>query len=175
MDTTDVDSNADREQERLTSHLFNQSGEPVAGPSGSAVRVPGPSNMSIWPPAVLFDAVYAGAVVHHFGFGLAVILEKWGDVFYPVGPTKAAHADDKRRRDQEQRYERRGRRRGRHDGINPFDVVMMYRFQAMEPEKVRAYLRGCEEMAAASERKRLEEKVDSWRESLAPPTASDAD
>jgi hypothetical protein len=175
MVTTDVDSNADRAQERLTSHLFDQSlgFERVAGPSGSAVRVP--TDTSIWPPAVLFDAVYAGAVVHHFGFGLAVILEKWGDVFYPVGPTKAAHADDKRRRDQEQRYKRHNRRRSRHNAIDPHDVVMMYRFQAMEPEKVRAYLKGCEEMAAASERKGLEEKVGSWRESLAPPTASDAD
>jgi hypothetical protein len=36
--------------------------------------------MSIWPPAVLFDAVYASAVLHRFGFGVMGILEKWGDV-----------------------------------------------------------------------------------------------
>jgi hypothetical protein len=94
MDTTDVDANADRAQERFTSHIFNQSSEPLAGPSGSAVRVL--SDMSIWPPAGLFDAVYASAVVHHFGVAVADILEKWGDVFYPGGPTKAAHADYKR-------------------------------------------------------------------------------
>jgi hypothetical protein len=66
-------------------------------------------------------------------------------------------------------------RRGIHDAINPHDVVMMYRFQAMEPEEVRAYLEGCQEMAAAGERKELEEKADSWRESLAPSTAIDTD
>jgi len=52
-------------------------------------------------------------------------------------------------------------------------MVMMYRFLAMEPENVRAYLNGCEEMAAAGERKAVEEKVSSWRESLAPGTAVD--
>ncbi len=68
-----------------------------------------------------------------------------------------------------QRYERPNRRRN----IHPHDVVMMYRFQAMEPEKVRAYLEGCEEMAAARELKGLEENVNSWRVSLVPLTAND--
>ncbi len=100
MDTSDIDSHADRLQERFTSHLLDQRLERVAGPSGSVVRVP--SDMDIWPPAALFDAVYASAVVHHFGFALMIILEKWGDVFCPGELTKAAH-NDKRRRDQEQR------------------------------------------------------------------------
>ena len=93
-------------------------------------------------------------------------MEMWGDVFYPGELMKAAR---------QQRYdsERRDRRRSRHNAIDPYDVVMMYRFQAMEPEKVRAYLEGCEEMAAARERKGLQEKVNSWRESLAPLTAND--
>jgi hypothetical protein len=53
---------------------------------------------------------------------------------------------------------------------------MMYRFQAMEPEKVRDYLKGCEEAAAAArEHKGLEEKVNPWRESLAPLTDIDTD
>jgi hypothetical protein len=41
----------------------------------------------------------------------------------------------------------------------------------MELESGRAYLKGCEEMAAAEERKVLEEKVDLWRQSLAPLAA----
>jgi hypothetical protein len=35
---------------------------------------------------------------------------------------------------------------------------MMYRYKAMEPEKVRAYLKACAEVAAARESKGLEEK-----------------
>jgi hypothetical protein len=52
---------------------------------------------------------------------------------------------------------------------------MIYQFQAMESETVRAYLKGYEEMTAAGERKGLEEKVNSWRESLAPRTTIDTD
>jgi hypothetical protein len=191
MDTTDVDSNAGRTQERLTTHLFTEPEEMLPGlsslavciPFSSAVRVP--SDTSNWPPTVLFDAVYAGAVVEHFGVKVPDFLKKWGTVFYPGGPTKAAHADDKHRRDQadadkekhsqleegrQRRWEARDRRRGTHDAIDPLDVAMMYRFKAMEPEKLRAYLKGCEEVAAARERKGLEEKVNSWRETLVPLT-----
>ena len=50
--------------------------------------------MSAWPLATLFDAVYASTVTYHFG----VAMDE--DVFHPDGPTKAAHADDKCRRDQ---------------------------------------------------------------------------
>jgi len=175
MDTTDVDSNADRAQERYTSHLFDQSFKRVAGPSGSAIRIP--SDMSSWPPAVLFDGVYASAVLHHFGFAPRHISEKWENMFYPGVPTKAAHTDDKCRCDQADAGEensnrqkvaqqrRHGRRRA-HDAIDPHDMVMMHRFSAMEPEKVRAYLEGCEEIAVAGMRKGLEERVNSWRESV---------
>jgi|SRR5712671_433107 len=179
MDTTDIDSNAVRAQERFTSHVFDRSLERQAGPCGSAVRVP--SDMSTWPTPALFDAVYASAVVRHFGFASTVILKKWEDIFYPGGPTKAVHVGDKQRHDQadadnenssktaqQKCYDRRntGRRRGIHGAIDPYDVVMMYRFHAMEPDRVRSYLQGCEEMVAARERKGLEERVNSWRESL---------
>jgi len=145
----------------LQATSFDQSVERQAGPSGLAVRVP--SDVSIWPPAALFGAVYASAVVRHFGVGLTVILEKWGDVFH-------SRADEKRRRGQAdinkenseatrlQRFGRRDGGRGRHDLFTPHDVAMMYLFHAMEPEVVMAYLRGCEEMAAARERKGLKRR-----------------
>ena len=92
---------------------------------------------------------------------------------------KAVRVDNKHRRDQadadkenssktaqQKCYDRCDRRCGRHGAIDPYDVVMMCRFQAMEPDKVRSYLQGCEEMVAARERKGLEEKINSWRESL---------
>jgi len=66
-------------------------------------------------------------------------------------------------------------RRDTYDAINPLDVAMMYRFKAMGPEKARAYLKRCEEVAAARERKGLEEKVNSWRESLTSLTNIDPD
>jgi hypothetical protein len=174
MDTTDVVPNADPAQETFTNHIFDRSLEGVAGRSGSALRVP--SDMSTWPPPALFDAVYASAVVRHFGIAMKDVSKRWEGVF---GPMEAAHTNDKRRRDHADadkddtpRKRRCGRRGGR-DTIHPHDIVMMYRFLAMEPENVRAYLDGCEEMATAAERKVVEEKVNSWRESLAPGTAVD--
>jgi len=179
MDTTDVVPNADPAQETFTHHVFNRSleGTARAGCSGSALRVP--SDMSTWPPPALFDAVYASAVVRHFGIAIEDVLKRWEGVFYPEGTMKAAHTNDERRRDHADaekddnpRQRRHGRCGGR-DTTHPHDIVMMYRFLAMEPENVRAYLNGCEEMAAAGERKAVEEKVSSWRESLAPGTAVD--
>jgi hypothetical protein len=167
-------------QERLTSHFFDR-GFCQACFSGSAVRVP--ADTSIWPPVALFDAVYASAVLRHFGVAMTDILENWRVVFCPDGPMKAAGVDNKRRRDQadadketsnaqkaarQSRYdsERRYGRRGVQSDFDAFDMLMMYRFQAMEPEKVRAHPEGYEEVAAARQRKRLDEKVNPWRESL---------
>jgi len=45
---------------------------------------------------------------------------------------------------------------------------MMHQFKAIESEDIRAYLEGYKEMVAARECKVLEEKVNLWRESLAP-------
>src|SRR6267142_5425279 len=95
MDTTDVDPNADRAQERFTSHVFIQSSEVFPGLSGlssTAVRVP--SDMSIWPPTALFDAVYAGAVVYHFGIKEPDFLKNWEGAFYPGGrPMMSAQSE----------------------------------------------------------------------------------
>jgi hypothetical protein len=189
MDTTDVDSNANGAQERFTTHIFSQSHFRMF--SGSPARIP--SDMSIWPPSVLLDAVYASAVASNFGPGLADVLENWVDVFYPDEPTGATDADDNGGADQvgaaqerpemqrKERHERRNKRQKREkekekrkgkrkerarNAVHPLDLVMMYRFMAMEPENVRAYLRGSEEIAAARERKGLEEKVKSWREGV---------
>jgi hypothetical protein len=163
LDTTDVDSKADSMHERFTTHVFDQSKvSKIVGPSGSAVRTP--SDMSTWPPAVLFDAVYASAVVHHFGVALTDVLKKWGDAEDEISNLQK----ETRRRC----YEKRDGRRGIHhdDALKAdlHDLLIIYRLQAMTPEKVGAYLERCEEMVATAERKRLEDKVNSWRGSLAP-------
>jgi hypothetical protein len=119
------------------------------------------------------EAVYASAVVHHFGFTpVTDIPEKRVDVFYPGGLIQAAHADRKFQHSNGQQvtrqrcYERRHRKRSK-DDVDPYDVLMNYRFKAMGPEQVRTYMNQCEEMVAARERKGLEEKVNLWRASLA--------
>jgi hypothetical protein len=61
MDTTDVDLNADRAQERFTTHIFDQPLEQSFRISGSTVCVP--SDMSTWPSSAFFDAIYGSAVM----------------------------------------------------------------------------------------------------------------
>ncbi len=91
MDTTDIDTNAPPEQRRCTAHLF----EPFPGgivTSGSILQV---SHTRQFSPAMLFDIVYAGAVLHHFGtLKLRDRLNKdWKDIFYPGGVTTARDAE----------------------------------------------------------------------------------
>lgn len=194
MNTADVDEEADGAEVRFTLHHFETEAErgSSTGRPGTALRTP--ADMSTWPPPTLFHAVYAVAVVKAFGAELADIVQNWRNIFYPDGPTEAARAGDKRRRDganadkerpvrqkteRQERHNARTRRQGTHDAIDFFDVVTMYRCSAMEPEDVKAYVEGCEEMAVEPvepvERKGLEEKVSSWRESLGPQTVVGTD
>ena len=99
-------------------------------------------------------------------------------VLYLDEATKAAHVDDKHRRDQtdddkaeynEQKRQRRSERNERRSipgDFDAFDALTMVLFTAMPAEEVRNYLKECREMAAAAERKGLEEKANSWTEGV---------
>ena len=67
------------------------------------------------------------------------------------------------------------KRRGIRGGFDYLDMVTIHHCMAMGPENARAFLEECNEMAAAAERKMVDEKVNSWRESLVPATANDTD
>lgn len=68
MTTTDVDLNARAtDEESFTNHIFDLSIHPVGLP-GQAIHLPAnDAERSKWPPSSLFDAMYASAVIHHFG------------------------------------------------------------------------------------------------------------
>jgi len=175
MHTADVDAQADWDEVRFTMHVFRSEVQTATGLSGQTLRTP--ADMSTWPPNTLFHAVYARAVVKAFGFELEATVENWRNIFYPDGPIEAAHADDhclnqakvdKEKKSAEQKAGRQARidrRDASQDVIDFHDVVMMYRCSAMEPEAVREYVEGCKGMGTV-EHKELEEKVNSWRESL---------
>ena len=184
MHAADVDAGADRREVRFTMHVFKREYQSATGPSGTILRTP--ADMSTWPPNTLFHAVYASAVVKTFGFELEATMQNWRNIFYPDGPIEAAHADDQRlnqaivdkeKKSTKQKAERQAhldRRDAPQDAIDFHDVVMMYRCSAMEPEAVREYVEGCKGMRTV-EHKGLEEKVNSWRESLGPPTVIGTD
>jgi hypothetical protein len=99
MSTTDINPAAPSEEQRYTAHLFSPDvphnlGDPRVS-SGSPLRVPDTTDQ--WPPDILFDIVYAGAILHHFSTrALKDELSKsWKDAFYPGGVTTASQADHK--------------------------------------------------------------------------------
>ena len=99
MKTTDIDLTAQPEDQRFTAHLFSPDKRPGLGGDptlllGSPLQM---SDVSEWPPVTLFNAVYADAVLHHFGTWAPEdeVTETWKDTFYPGGVMTAASADYK--------------------------------------------------------------------------------
>ena len=89
MDTTDIDPTASPTEERCTAQIFWDLPDQLAlGDSrlhsGSPLRL---SHSPDWPPAILFDAVYAGVVLHNFGtqeLNDMMVTKKWKNTFYPI-------------------------------------------------------------------------------------------
>ncbi|SRR5258708_297172 len=94
MKTTDIDPTAQLEDQRFTAHLFSPDKWPGLGgnptlPLGSPLQM---SDTSKWPPAILFNAIYADPVLHHFGTRTLKdeVTETWKDAFYPSGVIAAS-------------------------------------------------------------------------------------
>lgn len=99
MGSDDINIELDTTKTRFQAHLFDAS-YPRLLPAGPVVHVP--NDLADWPPAVLFDAIYASAVVHHFNAFTQGFLDGWETKFYPRGltTTALALADDQRRHGQ---------------------------------------------------------------------------
>lgn len=166
MATDDVVQDAedvvqDAEKKRYTAHVFDSRAlESGGGFSGCAIRVS--KDKSSWPPTVLFDAVYASAVIHHFGELPDDILKTWESIYYPGGIknlTRAQVAEEAAARDEHRR--RRNDGRGTLDG---FDLLRILPYIVAGPEQSMRNMKERQEAAAAREREELEAKVDSWRQ-----------
>jgi hypothetical protein len=99
MNTAAIDPTAPPTERRYTTHLFRLD-RPVflgglgAPPSGSPLTF---SDTPEWPTPILFDAVYAGAILHHFGTQMLKdeVGATWKETFYPHGIMITALADCK--------------------------------------------------------------------------------
>src|SRR5258708_31199314 len=99
MKTTDIDLTAQPEDQRFTAHLFSPDKRPGLGgdptlPLGSPLPM---SAVCEGPPVILFNAVYADAVLHTFGPWApeAQATETWKYTFYPGAATTSPTADSK--------------------------------------------------------------------------------
>lgn len=123
---------------------------PLMVPSGSVVRSP-EDNIN-WPPDVLFDAVYAAAVVRHFGVSMKVAVARWLKMYYPANGSMncrqveeqrrlARSAQIKQRREKEDLDTRAGSEASEsdHGGLDSFDVLRFLPFICMPPEAKREH------------------------------------
>jgi hypothetical protein len=179
MDTSDIDANAGGGEERYTTQLFDPDDSDIPLLNVKIQVPPGTSN---WPPASLFEAVFANAVVRHFhtknnNDEFLEVLKKWDGMFYPAsGFMTTERASGKRRYDHDaeestvykKRKEDRAQRAKKHaqDDWSGDDVFDYLRILAMGPEKTKKYLEECEEIAAAAKYKENEERINAWRGGL---------
>ena len=189
MDTSDIDANADGGEKRYTTQFFDPDNSDI--PLLNA-KIQVPADTSSWPPASLFEAAFANAVVRHFHVEndyqpFLKVLKKWDGMFYPGGSMTTKRAE-KRRHDHdadiaEESPEHKSRKKTETDvlrsvpgtggipddwcgAIDPFDYLRILPYIAMGAEKTKKYLEECEEIAAAAKCKANEDKINAWREGL---------
>ena len=179
MTTSDIDRTAQSDEKRYTAHLFSPNdrygfGDPTLVGSGPRLRVPNTTNE--WPPDILFDIVYAGAVLGHFSTPtLEDELSKgWKDTFYP-GVMSTTQADYKeitderaaaRERKEKQAQERRARHEA-HRGPDVFDMLMIMPYVMVPRDQLEAVYSEARKKAEATEHRRVEEKVNTWAKQVA--------
>ena len=175
MDTTDIDPTAQAGTERCSAHLFSHNPLFLGDPrlqSGTPLRIAD----NEWPPDILFDAVYAKTVMHHFATQkLYDVLEDWKDMFYPGGVKTSAQADldvinaDKTARDEAKRTRalEREERRQRRGAVDISELHMVVPYMLFPPDQVMASFRKAKEKAAAAEQQRVRENVDAWMHQVA--------
>ena len=168
MDTTDLDPSASPAEERCTAQTFELPpdkyalGDPRLQ-SGSPLRL---SHTSDWPPAILFDGVYAGAVLHNFGTKELkdTVTKRWRDTFYPGGiitATDAAHEviigeqTTATTRTPDQAQERQEHDEA-HPGPDVFDMLLTLPYVLVPP----ATLRAAKEKAETAEQRHVRDEVD---------------
>ncbi len=166
MNTTDIDPTAPPAQKQCTAHLFKPAPDGVFT-SGSALQI---SDTHQSPPAILFDAVYAGAVLHHFGTQTLkeVITTIWEDTYSRVMTVVPADSkaitgehDTAVEKTQIQAQEHRALDEA-HGGPDIFDMLMILPYCMVPPDELQAAMREARERAEAAEQKRVQEKVEEW-------------
>ncbi|KAF5371989.1 hypothetical protein D9615_008142 [Tricholomella constricta] len=167
MDTADLDPNAPPEGRRYTTHLFKPDipfflGGRNAPPSGSPIRI---SDTPQWPPAILFDAVYAGAVLQHFGTETLKedVTAAWKETFLSsMTEEEKAIADGRAAAAKMRAYERKAQ-----EGPDNFDILMAMPYISVPRDKLKILIREAKVKAEAEEHERMEEKVNTWMEQIA--------
>jgi hypothetical protein len=166
MDTTDIDPIAPPQEERCTAHTFRLHPDPsILGDSTLHSGTPlSMSHTPDWPPATLFDAVYASAVLFNFGIQELkdAVSKVWKDSFDSGEIMTGVGADHKVITDASERtlnqtqgcqehYEA-------HNGPDTFDILLALPYVLVSS----AMFREAKENAKAKEQRHVWDKVDAW-------------
>lgn len=177
MGTDDVVVGVSPNEIRYSAHVFSDQddgwilGAPEI-PYGHPLRI---SDHSSWPPNILFDTVYASALVNHFGSDeLANETHlKWTDVVYPGGikhrglaelanlTQQRVEAEITRTTQRDQRVERRKQREEQLDGL---DILLCVPFMAVPPDQLEQTVKALEERAEVKVQEHSRSKVMEWME-----------
>ena len=182
MDVSDVPAAANTPPTNAptlcTAHVF--SGEIVIGatPDGILVRSGSPVRIASngWPPAVLFDAVYASVALKTFGVQTAIakMQEVWQhELSFGLTPrtpsereramrdgTKAKKQNVDRKRNSAQCYE--------HEELDAWDMLSLVPYLAAPPQHVHEVLEEERERQEREVQRDSEAKVHEWQKTLSP-------
>jgi hypothetical protein len=155
MDTSDIVPTAPPQEKRCTAHVFQLSVCPVVAPflcHGFPLWISNASEDQ-YPPAILFDGIYAGVVLHHFGTQTLKdgIATTWKDTFSIDEQVVATES-------QRQEYEACHN----HDELDTFDMLITLPYIMVPPDELQAVLRETREEKEAAEQRCVKEKVDQW-------------
>ncbi|KAL6297957.1 hypothetical protein BKA93DRAFT_813180 [Sparassis latifolia] len=189
MSTNDVDPTLQPDEQRWTIHSFEAVFDPdfrhnrmynLLVPHGQALRLP--VDRTSWPPGILFDAVYAAAVMKYFSHEdfSAYLSQHWQGHFY-LGSIGNTHADGdivqiEREREQnamkkaQQKRERAERREkgctegGGKEQMDIYDMLLLLPQIVRRPPTAEQRERHLAEQRESelAKRKELEHKVTSW-------------
>jgi hypothetical protein len=182
MDTTDINSNVSPIEEQCTAQIFCDPPDQfvLGNPrlhSGSPLWL---SHSLDWAPAILFDAVYAGAVLHNFGTKEIrdMITKSWKDTFYPGGIKTTTGADHKVTTDKQaatmctKRMLNQGQESQEHYEVHyipdVFDMLLALPYVLVPP----AALQAAKEKTDLAEQRCIRDKVDAWNTKITCPIMS---
>ena len=176
MKTSDVDPAAPPDEKRCTSQIFG----PIHNRCVRACINPGSHRQLLDadrdPPAIIFDVVYASAVLRHFGTRTLkdVLSAAWKDTFYPHGIMSVADSADQKEiidaraaevLKRNQRISERNSCREidtSHSGPDALDMIMFLPYAFLPKDDRDAMFRRAREKAEAAEKERLQDIVGPW-------------
>ena len=180
MQSDDVDETTEPNTRIYTAHII----EPDENQhmlsdhfSSSQLNIPDPVSPQ-FPPDILFDAVYAGMVLYHFGTKRMRdgIFTKWKHHFYSNRPTTRANTDymtildesvaiaAKRECEVQECNARYEHLYGAHHNTFDFDLLAIP-YLSVPPEELQSMVKAAgeeEEKVKATEQKRVRNRVEEW-------------